>query len=176
MYAPMSDSAHAGYAADRNLLFGVLALQADLLDAARFAEACSAWAARKGTPLADLLVEHGWLCPEERSHVEFLLGRKLQKHSGDAAAGLAEVIPEGVRQTLADLDDPVVRQTPSAAAPSDGVHEQKSVAYRPAGTAAARSSGSTPRGWPRSYVDSVERRARPYADGRPKPTSGVAAT
>ena len=28
---------------DRNLLFGVLALQADLIDAAQFAEACSAW-------------------------------------------------------------------------------------------------------------------------------------
>ena len=37
--------------------FGVLALQADLLDSARFAEACSAWAARKEVPLADLLVE-----------------------------------------------------------------------------------------------------------------------
>jgi hypothetical protein len=44
---------------DRNLLLGVLALQADLLDAARFAEACSAWAGRKDTPLADLLVQRG---------------------------------------------------------------------------------------------------------------------
>src|ERR671929_161903 len=43
--------------ADRNLLFGVLALQADLLTPAQFAEACSAWAARKGTPLADLRLE-----------------------------------------------------------------------------------------------------------------------
>jgi hypothetical protein len=31
---------------DRNLLFGVLALQADLLDPPRFAEVCAAWAAR----------------------------------------------------------------------------------------------------------------------------------
>jgi len=41
---------------DRNLLFGVLALQADLIDAAQFAEACSGWAGRKDVPLADLLV------------------------------------------------------------------------------------------------------------------------
>ena len=47
--------------ADGNLLFGVLALQADLLTPARFAGACSAWAARKDAPLADLLVECGWL-------------------------------------------------------------------------------------------------------------------
>ena len=46
---------------DRNLLFGVLALQADLIDSARFGEVCSAWASRKETPLADLLVERGGL-------------------------------------------------------------------------------------------------------------------
>jgi hypothetical protein len=74
---------------DRNLLFGVLALQADLLDNDRFAEACTLWASYKQTPLADLLVGRGWLTPEERGHVEFLLGRKLQKHRGDARASLA---------------------------------------------------------------------------------------
>jgi len=42
---------------DRNLLFGVLALQADLLDAARFGEACSAWAGRTREPPA------AGLCP-----------------------------------------------------------------------------------------------------------------
>jgi hypothetical protein len=63
--------------ADRNLLFGVLALQADLLDAAQFAEACSAWAARKDTPLGDLLVQRGWLSAADRADVERLLERKL---------------------------------------------------------------------------------------------------
>src|SRR5438552_10389371 len=58
---------------DCNLLFGVLALQADLLDATRFAEACSAWATRKDTPLADLLVERGWLTAEDRAHLDYLL-------------------------------------------------------------------------------------------------------
>ncbi len=57
----MSDEVPAGSFADRNLLFGVLALQADLLDNDRFAEACSAWAVRKDTPLASLLVDRGWL-------------------------------------------------------------------------------------------------------------------
>ena len=57
---------------DHNLLFGVLALQADLLDSSRFAEACAAWAARKEQPLADLLVERGWLSADDRSDVEIL--------------------------------------------------------------------------------------------------------
>jgi hypothetical protein len=45
--------------ADRPLHFGVLALQAGLLDAGQFAEACAAWVARKDTALADLIVERG---------------------------------------------------------------------------------------------------------------------
>ena len=37
--------------ADRNLLFGVLALQADLLDSDRFVQACTLWTTRKEVPL-----------------------------------------------------------------------------------------------------------------------------
>jgi hypothetical protein len=37
-----------------------VALQADLLSPARFAEACSAWAGRKDALPADLLVERRW--------------------------------------------------------------------------------------------------------------------
>src|SRR5262249_59950467 len=82
---------------DRTLLFGVLALQADLLDPARFAEACSAWAARKDTPLADLLVERGWLGPEDRADVSKLLQRKLRKHGGDAQPSMVALTTSQVR-------------------------------------------------------------------------------
>ncbi len=97
--------------ADRNLLFGVLALQADLLTPDRFAEACSAWAARKHTPLADLLVERGWLSPADRADIEKFLQRKLARHGGDVKASLAEVTTDQVRQSLAGLDDPDVRRS-----------------------------------------------------------------
>ena len=50
---------------DRNLLFGVLALQADLITPPQFIEACTLWASRKETPLAELLVERGWLTPAD---------------------------------------------------------------------------------------------------------------
>lgn len=96
---------------DRNLLFGVLALQADLLDAARFAEACSAWAGRKDVPLADLLVERGWLTTADRADVDKLLERKLKKHKGDARASLAEVTSDPVKRSLAGLDDANVKQS-----------------------------------------------------------------
>jgi serine/threonine-protein kinase len=96
---------------DRNLLFGVLALQADLIDNDRFAEACAAWAARKDTPLADLLLERGWLTPEDKGHVEFLLERKLKKHGGDAHASLAAVASSEVRRALDTVDDVDVEQS-----------------------------------------------------------------
>src|SRR5262249_14249761 len=91
-------------------LFGVLALQADLLDPARFAEACTAWSGRKDTPLADLLVERGWLTPADRADVDKLLDRKLRKHGGDAHTGLAEVTTDPVRQSLAGLAAAAVPQ------------------------------------------------------------------
>jgi serine/threonine-protein kinase len=103
---------------DRNLLFGVLALQADLLDAAQFAEACSAWAGRKEVPLADLLVQRGWLTDEDRSHVEYLLRRSLRKHGDNARQSLAGLADGAVRDVLRSLDDPGVQQTVSRLPPA----------------------------------------------------------
>src|SRR5262245_52360672 len=96
---------------DRNLLFAVLALQADLIDPARFVEACTLWANQKQTPLADLLVARGWLTPDDRADVSKLLQRKLAKHQGDAKASLTEVTTDGVRQSLAGIADGDVRQS-----------------------------------------------------------------
>src|SRR6516225_3492981 len=87
---------------DSNLLFGVLALQADLLDANRFAEACSAWAGRKDTCLADLLVERGWITTQDKLAVERLVQLKLQKHAGNLQASLAAVAGPDVQRVLAD--------------------------------------------------------------------------
>jgi hypothetical protein len=46
---------------ERQLLFAVPALQLDMIDASQLADACSGWAARKGSALPDLLVggRHG---------------------------------------------------------------------------------------------------------------------
>jgi PAS domain S-box-containing protein len=95
---------------DRNLLFGVLALQLDLLDRDRFVEACAAWATRKGTPLADFLVERGWLTPEDKTDVERLLQRNLTRHGGDARAGLAAATDD-VKRSLAGLEDPDIQRS-----------------------------------------------------------------
>jgi hypothetical protein len=68
---------------DVNLLFGVLALQADLIDGERFVQACTLWAAKKDRLLGALLVKQGWLSEQDRADVERLLARKLRRHKGD---------------------------------------------------------------------------------------------
>jgi WD40 repeat protein/tRNA A-37 threonylcarbamoyl transferase component Bud32 len=116
---------------DRNLLFGVLALQADLIDQARFVEACTLWATRKHVPLADLLVERGWLSTADKADVERLLARKLQKHAGDVQASLAEVADDAVRQALSSLEDAAVHQSLTDLPPSAGSDPARTVTYTP---------------------------------------------
>src|SRR5262249_20357589 len=90
---------------DPNLPLGGLRLQADLIDETRFAEACSLWAARKTVPLADLLIERGWITETDRGHIDFLLARKLHKHGGDVRKTLADAADAGVRDALRGIDD-----------------------------------------------------------------------
>jgi hypothetical protein len=67
---------------DRNLLFGILALQAAIIDKDQFAEVCTAWTTRKSSALADLLAQRGLLSPSERREVERLVERQLKSHGG----------------------------------------------------------------------------------------------
>jgi hypothetical protein len=96
---------------DRNLLFGVLALQAGFLSPRQFAEACSAWAARKEEQLGQLLVERGWLTPEDRGHVDYLVGRNLERH-GDPRASLTAVSGGLARQALDSMAEANLRPPP----------------------------------------------------------------
>jgi serine/threonine protein kinase/tetratricopeptide (TPR) repeat protein len=105
---------------DRNLLFGVIALQLDLIDRDRFAEACAAWAARKSTPLADLLLERGWLTLSDKSEVDRVLQRRLSKHRGDAKASLAHTVGH-VQPLLAGVADPELQRSLTPPTPPQGM-------------------------------------------------------
>src|SRR5215470_13868654 len=85
---------------DRNLLFGVLALQLDLIDRDGFVNACAAWATRKNKPLAEVLIALGLLAPDDRAEVERLMARRLRKHGGDVQASLAAVADDAVRSAV----------------------------------------------------------------------------
>lgn len=103
---------------DRNLLFGVLALQADLIDASQFVEACSLWASRKSEPLAAILLDRGWLVPGDTEHLEYLLDRKLKKYGGDARASLVAV-DDDVKRSLAALRDSDIDRSLAELPPTD---------------------------------------------------------
>src|SRR5437867_12888194 len=105
---------------DRNLLFGVLALQAELIDAGQFVEACTLWTARKNIPLAELLAERGWIDSADKSHIDYLVDRKLHKHGGDARASLVAA-PDAIKRSLAALDDLDIQRSLAGSSPSDGV-------------------------------------------------------
>ena len=105
---------------DRSLLFGVLAMQADLITPDQFVQACTLWTTRKDTSLADLLMEQGWLTAADRTAVDRLLERKLKKHHGDARASLAEVASNHVQHLLAVLDDADVQRSLDQLSRQDG--------------------------------------------------------
>ena len=67
---------------ERQLLFGLLALRAGLIQARSLAAAWSAWCAQPDHPLADLLVEWGHLTRADSAAVEVLLEREIKKHDG----------------------------------------------------------------------------------------------
>jgi hypothetical protein len=125
---------------DRNLLFGVLALHAGLIDQGQFIEICALWAARKQLPLGDLLVERGWLNSTDKGHIDYLLERNLQKHDDDARASLATVTDGEVRRSLGAVEDPAIRRSladlaappPEQASQSTGFYNpQRHESYRP---------------------------------------------
>src|SRR5262245_9009083 len=70
---PLAPAPRFAMETDRNVLFGVLALRAGLIDADQFAAACDRWAGQRNRPLAELLLRPGALSETDRPHVDYLL-------------------------------------------------------------------------------------------------------
>src|SRR6516225_4673265 len=101
----------AAIAADRNLLFGLLALQNGLINQAQLVAAFQAWTLDKVRALADHLIALGHLSDAQRAVVEALADLHVAKH-GDVERSLA-AIPAGpsTRGSLANLGDPEIEGT-----------------------------------------------------------------
>jgi serine/threonine-protein kinase len=112
----------AAVAADRNLLFGLLALQNGLINQRQLVAAFQAWTLDRACALADHLIGCGDLDADQRAGVEAMVSLHLKKHGGSAEKSLA-AIPAGrsTRESLAALADPVIDQTlTQLASGSDG--------------------------------------------------------
>jgi tetratricopeptide (TPR) repeat protein/tRNA A-37 threonylcarbamoyl transferase component Bud32 len=112
----------AALAADRNLLFGLLALQNGLINQVQLVAAFQAWTLDKARALADHLVSRGDLDADQCAGVEAMVGLHLKKHGGNAEKSLA-ALPAGrsTRESLAALGDPEIeRNLTQLASGSDG--------------------------------------------------------
>jgi formylglycine-generating enzyme required for sulfatase activity/serine/threonine protein kinase len=108
-------------ASDRNLLFGILAVQMDFVGRDALIAAMHAWVLERSKSLGRILLEHQALSPSRQSLLEQLVDEHLAAHGGDAEKSLAATDGlEAIRGELEQVADPEIRATldrvPGAAA------------------------------------------------------------
>ena len=110
--------------ADRNLLFGILALQMDFIDREQLAQAMNAWVLEKSKGLGQLLHDRGDLTDQQRDLLETLVDEHLKKHDNDLEKSIAAVGNIGaVRDALRQIGDADIEQTLShVSGPTPGIH------------------------------------------------------
>ncbi len=128
---------HTSSAADRHLLFGILALQLDFINREQLVTAMHAWALDKQRSLGDILSAQNALAADNRSLLDALVEKHLVLHGNDphkclAAVGANRAVPEDFK-AIADADvqatasflpskppaDPFATRDPYATAPPD---------------------------------------------------------
>jgi serine/threonine-protein kinase len=91
---------------DRNLLFGILALQMDFVSRDALVAAMNAWVLDKARPLGQVLQDQGALAADARALLDALVQKHLQMHGGDAEKSLAALSSATpARQALEQVAD-----------------------------------------------------------------------
>ncbi len=99
-------------AADRHLLFGLLALQNGIINQGQLVSAFQAWTLDKSKSLADHLEARGDLTGPKRAALEVLASAHLETHRGDVEKSLAAVpANRSARASLAALGEPEIEAT-----------------------------------------------------------------
>jgi serine/threonine-protein kinase len=94
-----------------NLLLGVLALKADLINATQLVDVCADWVTRKQIPLAELLIHRGLITPVDRENLEGNVQRKLQDLGQAVDTSLAALLGADLCASLAALNDPEISES-----------------------------------------------------------------
>jgi eukaryotic-like serine/threonine-protein kinase len=95
---------------DRNLLFGILALQMDFISRDVLVQAMNAWVLDKNKTLGSVLQEQGALRDDTHDLLEALVRQHLALHGDDAEKSLAAVSSVGsLRDALKQIADPEVQ-------------------------------------------------------------------
>jgi serine/threonine protein kinase len=94
-------------AADRNLLFGILALQLDFITREQLINGMQSWVLAKDQPLADILALAGALSADDRVTLEAVVARHLHNHQDDPQQSLAAVrTSDSLQQEMTRITDP----------------------------------------------------------------------
>src|SRR5437868_1546619 len=81
------------FLANEQLLFGVIALQANFLTREQLVAGFDAWVHDKSRDLAHILELQGALAKDDREALQNLVARFLKKHGGNAEQSLAALGP-----------------------------------------------------------------------------------
>jgi eukaryotic-like serine/threonine-protein kinase len=99
-------------AADRHLLFGLLALQTGFINQGQLVAAFQAWTLDKARSLADYLESRGDLTSAKRSVLDALAAVHLETNAGDVDQSLAAVpSTRATRACLVELKEPEIEAT-----------------------------------------------------------------
>jgi hypothetical protein len=85
---------------DRNLIFGLLALQMDFVTPEQLLDAMNAWMLRKTTPLSAILRERQMLNDRRSELLEAMVEEHLAQHGADVQASLAALIAQPAVKTV----------------------------------------------------------------------------
>ncbi|MFO0954091.1 MAG: tetratricopeptide repeat protein [Isosphaeraceae bacterium] len=100
---------------DRNLLFGILALQMDFVTRDALVAGMNAWVLAKDRPLGQILQDQGALDPRDRALLEPMVARHIERAGGDASKSLAVLSgASDARDAVAAVDDPDVQASLAA--------------------------------------------------------------
>jgi len=128
-------------AADRNLLFGILAVQMNFISRDALIAAMNAWVLDKHKPLGQILLDQNALAADTHQLLDALVQKHLDMHGGDAEKSLAAVSSVGsMRNELRQIDDADV-QASLACVARDKAAEVDSFATRATSVGQATSAG-----------------------------------
>jgi serine/threonine protein kinase/Tfp pilus assembly protein PilF len=118
-------------AADRNLLFGILALQMDFIGRDDLIAALNAWVLAKSKSLGQILQEQGKLAPPRLQLLEALVGEHLQAHHGDPQQSLVVLSAvSAVRQALHEVADADVQASLARVPVANAPQAEGTVSYQ----------------------------------------------
>jgi eukaryotic-like serine/threonine-protein kinase len=125
------------HASDRNLLFGILALQTNVISQDDLLAAMHVWVLNKDKPLDNILRERGVLPPDEHAALDVLVEKHLGRHGHDARKGLASLSwVRRLRHELHQFADPDVQASVAPVAAGQTPDDSDATIDEPHGTGA----------------------------------------